>query len=223
MNKGLFITFEGPEGGGKSSQIASLEEKLSGRGFEVILTREPGGTGISEQIRKLIIDPQNSEMLPMTELLLFEAARYQHVHQRIMPALNEGRIVLCDRFYDSSLAYQGARNLPVEVVKNLNELCAAECTPDLTFLLDVDYETGRGRLDKRYQTNGDGLDRIEREKRGFFECLRQNYLELAKGSLGGIKFAGSRRWRVIDASRSAEEVSEEIWKEVFAELSAVRG
>ena len=139
--RGFFITLEGPEGGGKTSQAKVLAERLRQEGLVVSVTREPGGTPISDKIRQLLIDPANRDMLPMTELLLFEASRFQHVQQLIMPKLQRGEVVICDRFYDSSLAYQGARNLPLQVVVELNNLVAANCKPDLTLLLDLDYVT----------------------------------------------------------------------------------
>ena len=124
---GLFITLEGPEGGGKTSQAKVLAERLRQKGLVVSVTREPGGTPVSDKIRQLLIDPANRDMLPMTELLLFEASRFQHVQQLILPKLQRGEVVICDRFYDSSLAYQGARDLPLQVVIELNNLVAADC------------------------------------------------------------------------------------------------
>lgn len=211
---GFFITLEGPEGGGKTSQAKELAERLRQKGLAVSVTREPGGTPISDKIRQLLIDPDNKDMLPLTELLLFEASRYQHVQQFILPKLRQGEIVICDRFYDSSLAYQGARNLPLRVVAKLNELVASECEPDITLLLDLDYETGRSRLVKRYSQNKENFDRIELEKKEFFERLRQNYLNMAKGRLGKLKFdvEDQRRWHVIDASQSFSEISAQIWQ-----------
>ena len=211
---GLFITLEGPEGGGKTSQAKVLAERLRQKGLVVSVTREPGGTPVSDKIRQLLIDPANRDMLPMTELLLFEASRFQHVQQLILPKLQRGEVVICDRFYDSSLAYQGARDLPLQVVIELNNLVAADCKPDLTLLLDLDYKTGRSRLTKRYSQNQGNFDRIELEKREFFERLRQNYLDMAQGHLGELVFSAEeqKRWHVIDASQSFEKVSEQIWQ-----------
>ncbi len=212
--RGLFITLEGPEGGGKSSQAKLLAEHLRQKGLIVSLTREPGGTPISDKIRQLLIDPANDDMLPLTELLLFEASRFQHVQQLILPKLRQGEVVICDRFYDSSLAYQGARNLPLQVVVELNKLVAADCQPDLTLLLDLDYEVGQARLAKRYSQNKGDFDRIELEQKEFFERLRQNYLDMARGSLGQLRFSTEeqKRWHVIDASRSFKEIAAQIWQ-----------
>ena len=211
---GLFITLEGPEGGGKTSQAKILAERLRQKGLVVSVTREPGGTPVGDKIRQLLIDPANGDMLPMTELLLFEASRFQHVQQLILPKLQQGEVVICDRFYDSSLAYQGARDLPLQVVIEPNNLVAADCKPDLTLLLDLDYETGRSRLTKRYSQNQGNFDRIELEKKEFFERLRQNYLDMAKGHLGELVFSTEeqKRWHIIDASQSFEEVSKQIWQ-----------
>ncbi|HBM96045.1 TPA: dTMP kinase [bacterium UBP9_UBA11836] len=212
--RGFFITLEGPEGGGKTSQAKVLAERLRQEGLVVSVTREPGGTPISDKIRQLLIDPANRDMLPMTELLLFEASRFQHVQQLIMPKLQRGEVVICDRFYDSSLAYQGARNLPLQVVVELNNLVAANCKPDLTLLLDLDYVTGRSRLAKRYSQNKGNFDRIELEKKEFFARLRQNYLDMAQGHLGEFSFSAEeqKRWHIVDASQSFEEVSAQIWR-----------
>lgn len=220
---GFFITLEGPEGGGKTLQARLLAERLSQKGWPVSVTREPGGTPIGDKIRQLLIDPANRDMLPLTELLLFEAARFQHVQQLILPKLQQGEVVICDRFYDSSLAYQGARNLPLQVVVDLNNLVAASCQPDLTLLLDLDYETGRSRLTERYNQNQGHFDRIELEKKEFFEHLRQNYLDMARGHLGDLIFSAKeqKRWHIIDASQSFAEVADQIWH-LVEPLSPVR-
>ncbi|MGM9992336.1 MAG: dTMP kinase [Candidatus Bruticola sp.] len=215
--KGLFITLEGPEGGGKTSQANALAEKLRRYGLTVSVTREPGGTPLGDKIRQLLIDPANKEMKPLTELLLFEASRAQHVQEFIKPKLNSGEIVICDRFYDSTVAYQGARNLPLDTVHYLNNLVAAQCCPDFTILLDLDYEVGRSRLMKRYRQNSGAVDRIEREEQAFFERLRQNYLELARGGLqkDGLRDNSLNRWHIVDASVSFSEVAEQVWKAVW--------
>ncbi|MGM9998201.1 MAG: dTMP kinase [Candidatus Bruticola sp.] len=220
--KGLFITLEGPEGGGKTSQAHALAESLRRRGLMVSVTREPGGTPLGDKIRQLLIDPANNEMFPLTELLLFEASRAQHVQEFILPKLSSGEVVICDRFYDSTLAYQGARNLPIDAVHYLNELAAAQCRPDFTLLLDLDYETGRSRLSKRYQRNSGSPDRIEQEDQAFFARLRQNYLDMAQGFLQGKELPGNfkDRWLVIDASVSFSEVSAKIWQAILPLIEA---
>ena len=145
MNRGLFITFEGPDGSGKTTQIKMLAQHCAERGFDVVLTREPGGTPISEKIRNIILDPGNIEMAGTTEALLYAASRAQHVSQLIIPSIEQGRIVLCDRFVDSSIAYQGfARGLG-DGVRVINEFATLGIRPDLTFFFDVDPETAHAR------------------------------------------------------------------------------
>ncbi|MBQ7528709.1 dTMP kinase, partial [bacterium] len=168
-----------------------------------------------EKIRSLLIDPQNKGMDSLTELLLFEASRSQHVQEFIKPHLDEGTWVICDRFADSSLAYQGARKLPLEWVETLNNMVVRDCWPDLTFFLDLSYETGYQRLMERYGGQKVSLDRIEREKEEFFRELRRNYQLLTKGefvdpSLNG----GAERWRYINAEDDFESISAQIWQYV---------
>ena len=219
--RGLFITFEGPEGGGKTVQAVRLQERLQAKGYKAVRTREPGGTAIGDKIRAILADPQNGAMLPLTELLLFEASRFQHVHEFILPQLKAGVHVICDRFCDSSLAYQSARGLPVDLVDRLNRLAMGECQPDLTFLLDISYEDGKQRLRQRYQGDSGQLDRIELEKREFFESLRQNYLDMAAGHLGELVLDSSR-WHKIEAVQSVETVSGLIWEQVQKKLEDIR-
>lgn len=216
LERGLFITFEGPEGGGKSTQVAWLSQRLQEEGYAVVATREPGGTPLGEGIRNLLIDPQYEKMEPLTELLLFEAARVQHIQELIEPSLRAGKIVLCDRFYDSTLAYQGARSLSWPEIVHLNQICVGSCQPQLTFLLDLDYEAGRQRLAQRCQDDPSQLDRIEREQRSFFEQLRHNYLALARGERGPTE----SRWRLLDASQPRQEVARAIWREVLPFLES---
>lgn len=196
MEKGIFITFEGPDGAGKSTQIDYLKKYFDEKGIPCIFTREPGGTSIGEALRKIILDPKNSEMNPMTETLLYAACRAQHVSEKIRPALESGIVVVCDRFIDSSIAYQGyARGLG-EKVKEINQYAVMDCIPDLTFFIDTDPKVGKNRIKA-----GD-RDRLEKEKLNFHRKVYQGYLELAKKEHGRIIS--------IDGSRSKEDMRNEI-------------
>ena len=191
MKKGLFITVEGPDGSGKSTQIEYIKGFMQATGHEAIFTREPGGTPISEKIRAIILDKDNKELDPLTEAFLYAASRAQHVSQLIKPALERGRIVVSDRFVDSSIAYQQyARGLG-ECVSVINEYAIEGCIPDVTFLLKVDPETALERLDGP-------SDRLEDESIQFHKKVYEGYLELEK------KFP--ERIISIDASLSAEEI-----------------
>lgn len=202
MKRGVFITFEGPEGGGKSANVRLLAEALREIGSSLVVTREPGGTLLGDRVRGLLLDPSYQDMLPVTELLLFEASRHQHTEQIIKPAIEEGHIVLCDRYFDSTLVYQGyGRGLNREIVALLNVLAVGCLTPDLTFLLDVEVEEGLSRK------TGQGVwDRLDREAIAFHKRMRDGYLEIA-----GLE---PERWRVINAERPIGEVFGDIWGEV---------
>lgn len=190
--KGLFITFEGGEGCGKSTQLKILEAHLEAKGYEVVTTREPGGTPAAEAIREFLLDPANDTLSPVAELLLYEAARAQHVSERILPALDAGKIVLSDRFYDSTTAYQGAgRGLGLEDMVRLHAVATGGLTPDLTILIDVPAALGLSRA-----TQG-GSDRIERETMDFHERVRAEFLRLAE--------AEPERIRVVDGAKSIDE------------------
>ncbi|MDD4239391.1 MAG: dTMP kinase [Desulfotomaculaceae bacterium] len=196
---GKFLVFEGIDGSGKTTQLKLLGDKLSTRGYPVLYTREPGGTRIGETVRELLLDPQHSELVPVAEALLYAAARAQHVAQVIMPALQEGKIVLCDRFLDSSLAYQGfGRGLDVGQLEILNEAATAGLKPDLVLLLDFLCDTGM----KRITGSGRGVDRIEQEDRAFHRKVRAGYLKLAGRD--------PSRYRVIDANRAIEQIHHDI-------------
>lgn len=191
--RGTFITLEGADGCGKSTQVALLADAIQAAGREVVRLREPGGTSISEKIRALVLDPDNAEIVPECELLLFEASRAQLVRQVIEPALARGAVVLCDRFYDSTYAYQAAgRALDARVISQANALGSCGVTPDLTLVLDMDTKDALARA-----TRG-GADRLEAEGVAFQERVRQGYLDLAAAESGRV--------RVVDATGSAEEV-----------------
>ncbi|MDP5071123.1 MAG: dTMP kinase [Congregibacter sp.] len=192
--RGLFITLEGGEGAGKSTAMSYVEDGLSKAGVDLLCTREPGGTQLGERLRETLLAPANIAIDPLAELLMMFAARAQHLSECIIPALERGQWVLCDRFTDASYAYQGAgRNLGEGPVSLLEELVQGELRPDLTLLLDVPAELGLARARGR-----GALDRFEQEDRAFFERVRQSYLSRAKRSSG--------RYQIIDASADLPEV-----------------
>lgn len=197
MRRGLFVTFEGSEGCGKSTQIRHLSAWLEQSGIAHILTREPGGTPVGDQIRHLLQHaPQGHGLVPEAELFLFAASRAQHVQEIIRPALAEGRVVLCDRFHDSTQVYQGvARRLDPAVTATVNRLAIGDTIPDLTILLDMDAGTAFARLARR----GRPVDRMESEPLAFYEAVRDGYLQLARAEPG--------RFAVIDASLPADTIS----------------
>lgn len=200
MKRGLFISFEGPDGSGKTTQISLLNDYLKSLGYEVLMTREPGGTPISENIRSIILNPDNDEMNPMTEALLYSASRAQHVAEKIKPALDKGMIVLCDRFMDSSIAYQGYARELGDCIRIINEYAVMGVQPDLTFFMNLSAEDGMARAEKRHK-----LDRLEQEDIDFHKKVYEGYLELAK--------IYKDRYVVIDASKSIDEISDVIKKE----------
>ncbi len=206
---GIFITFEGGEGCGKSTHIKTLFEKLESAGVECVLTREPGGTPLSEKIRELLLSAKEGcGMCPRTELLLFEAARSQHVEQTIKPALALGKTVVCDRFFDSTTAYQGAaRKLELADVEWLNKFATQGLAPDLTIVLDIPVEEGLTRAKKR---DADKSDRMGSEECAFYENVRNAFLKLAK--------ANPERFAVVSAAGSKEETFAKIWEAVKQKL-----
>lgn len=202
----MFITFEGPEGSGKSSQIISLTEYLCHSGYDVLTTREPGGTPISEQIRSVLMDLKNTDMQPRTEILLFQASRAQLVEQVIRPHLAKQGVVLCDRFADSTLAYQGyGYQLNLDQLRTLIEFATGGLKPDLTLLLDLDVEVGLRRRAK-----GGGWNRLDALQMAFYQRVRTGYHELVK--------AEPERWVVIDAERPPEQVEAAIRQVVLEKL-----
>lgn len=204
----LFITLEGPEGSGKTSAINKVKEILESEGHQIVMTREPGGTNISEQIREVILNKENTSMDPRTEALLYAASRRQHLVEKIWPSVKEGKIVICDRYLDSSLAYQGfARNLGFEDILRINMYATENTFPDLTLLFDLDPEIGLGRInaDKNREVN-----RLDLEKLSFHKAVREGYLKLAK--------MYPERFVIIDASKSKEEVVAQTLKAIEERL-----
>lgn len=194
-----FITFEGVEGSGKTTQIQLLSNSLEERGVEHLLTREPGGTPIGDQIRRLVLHPGHSNMTPTCELLLYTAARVQHIQQVIGPALDEGRLVLCDRFKDATLAYQGyGRGLSLELIHRLHALEGLTLQPDLTLIFDIETGTALDRARNRDRTRRVDETRFEQEELEFHEKVRAGYLELAR--------VDPERVVVINALGSPDEV-----------------
>ena len=197
MSKGLFITFEGIDGCGKSTQLNLLKDEFTKQGIEFIEVREPGGTAVGEKIRTILLDKANDSMTRMAELLLFEAARAQITEEVIIPALSRGVNVICDRFYDSTTAYQGyANKMGTDLTDFLNLKATNETYPDITILLDIDPQTAYSRRAQR-----DEEDRIEKLGLAYQEAVRAGYLELAKGE---------DRIKVIDADNTPEAVYEQI-------------
>ena len=195
--RGVFITFEGVEGSGKSTQARLLVEHLSGRGLDCVLTREPGGTAIGDKIRDILLDPENRRMDGYTELFLYLASRNQHVREKVMPALREGKVVISDRYAESSVAYQGGgRAIGFQPVSRLNRVATAALKPDLVIVVDVPVEVGRERK------NGHALDRLERERVEFHERVRSSYLRLARRA--------PKRMKVLDGTKPADELQREV-------------
>lgn len=198
MGRGIFITFEGIEGVGKSTQVDFLGERFQHEGRKVRITREPGGTSVGEAIREILLDKKDLDISEETELLLIFAARAQHLRRVIEPALAEGEVVICDRFTDASYAYQGGgRGLESKRIRQLEDWVQCGLQPDLTFLLDAPADIGLGRAVRRGK-----LDRFESETREFFQSIRETYLELAKQQ--------PERIECIDASQDLEGVQRQI-------------
>lgn len=215
MNK--FITFEGVEGSGKSTQLRRLGEYLNGKNIPVILTQEPSGTPIGRKIGDILFDRGHQAMCPETELFLFFAARAQHVREVIQPALNDGKHVLCDRFSDATFAYQAAgRGLDFHFIKTVNDYCAQQLKPDLTLLFDLPVETGLQRAGRRDAQLKDPsvADRFEKEKIDFHNRVRQGYLKICSSDPG--------RFQVIDAARSVDEVAADVCRHVMAFINQQR-
>jgi dTMP kinase len=207
----LFITFEGPEGSGKTTQIELLKSYLEEKGYPVLATREPGGTSIGNQIRAILLDPRNTEILPASEALLFSAARAQIVNQVIRPHLMQGSIVLCDRYADSTLAYQGyGHGLELETLHAITALATAELKPDLTVYLDIDVEEGLRRKLAAHKANNSEWNRIDRQEMAFHRRVRGGYLKMAAQE--------PDRWLVIDATQPLKTIQSLIRARVEAKL-----
>jgi dTMP kinase len=211
---GRFITFEGGEGAGKSTQIQKLAQRLAQHptmaDTQVIITREPGGSPVSEKIRELLVTGQPDNLDPKAELMLVMAARIEHVKKRIYPVLRQGGWVLCDRFVDSTLAYQGyGRGMNTEHLIMLNQWALSGLRPDLTILLDIDHEAGLSRTKPRRETNGQDLvaeDRFEQEGELFHQRVNEGFRKLAE--------AEADRFRVLDASQQVEVIEKTVWEVV---------
>ncbi|MEJ6473883.1 dTMP kinase [Pseudoalteromonas piscicida] len=198
MRKGFMLVCDGSNGAGKTTVIAGLEAHLKQRGIEVVMTREPGGTVISEKIREIILDPTTPEMTDMTELMLFGAARAQHVREKIVPALEQGKVVISDRFDAATFSFQHyARGLDLATITTINQLALGDFKPDMNLILDLDPEEGL----KRVKSRGEGLDRLEDEKQQFLQRAREGYLVQAEND--------PQRFTVIDASQTKAQVLEQ--------------
>ncbi|WP_462160557.1 dTMP kinase [Pseudoalteromonas maricaloris] len=198
MKKGFMLVCDGSNGAGKTTVIAGLEAHLKQCGIEVVMTREPGGTEISEKIREIILNPSTPEMTDMTELMLFGAARAQHVREKIIPALEQGKVVISDRFDAATFSFQHyARGLDLATITTINQLALGGFRPDMNLILDLDPEEGLQRVKSR----GEGLDRLEDEKQQFLQRAREGYLVQAKND--------PERFTVIDASQSKAQVLEQ--------------
>jgi dTMP kinase len=212
-SRGLFISFEGPDGSGKSTQARLLAEKLRGAGYDVLESVEPGGTPIGRQIRRILLDPANQELSATAELLLMFAARAQNVDQWILPALEQGKLVISDRFTDSSIAYQGAgRGLGWETVLTIDRIACRGLAPDLTICVDIDTETGLARAQSRNQRDITKREsRLDEQAVEFHRKARDAYHELARRE--------PQRFRLIDGSGTHEAIAARVWSEVSPSLT----
>ena len=204
----MFITLEGPEGSGKTTAVEAAVKALEEKGYQIVRTREPGGTPIAEQIRNVILDKANTNMDPRTEALLYAASRRQHLVEKVWPALKEGKIVICDRYLDSSLAYQGgARRLGVDNILNVNLFATENTFPDLTLLFDITPEEGLKRISANASRE---VNRLDLEKLEFHHKVRDTFLALAKRY--------PERFVIIDASKSREEVAKATLDAIMSRL-----
>jgi len=205
--KGLFITFEGIDGCGKTTQARRTYDALRKLGYLTLLTREPGGTAIAEQVRAIILDPANRAMAWKTELLLYNASRAQHVAEKIFPALARGTVVVCDRFYDATVAYQGyGRRLDRTALAALHRIATRNLVPDLTFIFDLPVAAARARMAKDRKVK----DRLEREKNAFQERVRRGYRAIARQA--------RRRCRLVDATRTIDDITRDVLGQVLARV-----
>ena len=206
--RGKFITFEGIEGCGKSTQVHLLCEHFASKGIPHLKTREPGGTPISEKIRDIILDVEHTEMWAQTELLLYSASRAQHTLEKILPALEKGIMVVSDRYYDSSFAYQGAaRHLDIHTIQLISRFATADTCPDLTFLLDLPVEAGQARIRERQ------LDRLELETLSFHRQVREEFLSIAKKE--------AFRYVVLDGTKSPQDLHQQVLEAINTRLQEI--
>jgi len=210
----MFISFEGIEGSGKTTQAKHTVRFLQDKGHDCVITREPGGTRIGEKIRAILLDPLSKDMYPLTEFLLYTADRAQHIKEYILPLLSDGKIVLCDRYYDATMAYQGfARGLDIGLIEKIHKLLFENLKPDITLLLDLPPEIGLKRAWKQIN-NGNRISqetRFEEERLSFHKRVRAGYLELSR--------LEPERFRIIDASKDEHEVREEIINILASEIN----
>lgn len=206
MKKSMFITLEGPDGCGKSSVALELKKELINLGYSIVHTREPGGIEISEQIREVILNKDNTAMAEKTEALLYAASRCQHIQEKIIPALESGQIIICERFLDSSLAYQGyARNIGIDAVYDINKFAIGTCMPDLTLFLDIEPSLGLERIKSRQNK-----DRLDQEKIDFHQKVYQGYQK--------VNQLFSKRIKIVDASKPLNEVVEKCLELIVEKL-----
>ena len=204
----MFITLEGPEGSGKSSHITPLADTIRQAGYAVVITREPGGTPIGDEIRKTLLNLKNTAMHPTTEILLFQASRAQHVHELILPSIRAGKVVLCDRFADSTMAYQGyGHQTDLEQLAQIIRFATGGLQPDLTLLLDVDIEIGL----KRRSSDQESWNRLDAKEKAFHQRVRQGYLKMSASQ--------PERWAIVDASQSLEQVQQTLIRVVLNRLA----
>lgn len=204
----MFITLEGPEGSGKTTAVEFAVKKLEEMGYQIVRTREPGGTPIAEQIRNVILDKENTAMDPRTEALLYAASRRQHLVEKVWPALKEGKVVICDRYLDSSLAYQGgARGLGIDEILNINLFATENTWPDLTLLFDIKPEIGLQRISANANRE---VNRLDLEKLDFHNKVRDSFLLLAKRY--------PDRFIIIDASKDREQVAKDTLEAILSRL-----
>jgi dTMP kinase len=214
--KGLFITFEGPDGAGKTTQLERLAAFLNSNNVNILMTREPGGTKISDQIRHIILHPEHKEMASETEVLLYAASRAQHVNEKIKPALEAGKVVLCDRFVDASMAYQGyGLGFGERVIQQVNHFATGGLTPDRSYLIDLSPEEGRARMGARKHSEfAQDLDRIEQKELDYHRQVRQGFHQLAKQH---------DRILMIDGTQTMEQIHEIIIKDITTWLETKLG
>jgi dTMP kinase len=214
QQSGFFITFEGIEGAGKSTLAQALHDQLQKDGWPVKLTREPGGTSAGEQIRNILANPDNTDITPLTEVLLLSASRSQLVEQFIRPQLGEGNIVICDRFFDSTMAYQGyGRRVHLREIRELADMCTWGVKPHLTLLIDIDPELGLGRVRTRSVETLTRMDRFENMDFGFHERVREGFLEIAQDE--------PQRFRILDGHLDLETLKQNIHRVVMKEVTRI--